>query len=435
MENDPKQTSPPDAPAPDADSAASRGASRLFLNPLTLFVLIAIAFLVTLLVYPPVVEKPKVSDEEKTARVPERPTYEAVPPNRYETTEIPGAAKSKVPPPAREVAWARTPETSAARNRQNMERQARKQKIKSISNEIYAGLRKEEATTTDTIYMKSGKQIDCTILNESLSHYRVRYGEVVTSIEKEKVDRLEKRPPRALEIELRRLALERAIKIVDEGLVRHEDDWTTPEERELRMQASRAKVGIERTRAPKGAGSNMVYEPAPRPARGGPYPVRVRGGIDFSSVTVYEGRGVGSITLGAPRCTKEFIKSKLGEPDIEKGHLLDYNVKYGIEFVFAADRDMLIEMHLNRSFKGKLSSGVTTLSSMEEVFEAYGEPVGEEEVDDMHLDYREYRDRTLYRKDYAARLSYKDLGLMFWFSGDEINQIVVHLTQTSPWPR
>lgn len=91
----------------------------------------------------------------------------------------------------------------------------------------------------------------------------------------------------------------------------------------------------------------------------------------------------------------------------------------------ATDADLLVEVHLNRRFRGKFATGITTSSTTEDVFEAYGEPVDEEEVKTFFRHYDKFKNRTLYKKDETGRIAYRDMGLPFWFDGDNIKEIAI----------
>jgi hypothetical protein len=279
--------------------------------------------------------------------------------------------------------------------------------------------------TTDTIYLTTGQVLHCTIVEESDSTLKIRSGGVTTLVEKNRIENTESRPVESVDHELRRMALKQAITIVDEDLVRYGDEWISPEERDQRVHVAKTRADIEELEARRRAGL-PIPQPAP-PARPAPKPVAPKptGPIDYSTVTIIEGFGFDDIVLGHPQCTRAFLKARLGPPDVEHPHVLDYNFKYGMVFVMAADGDILIEIQINRRFKGKLASGISMSSTMDNVFSAYGEPAGEAQVDDPGNEHIHYDNRMLYRKGPYARISYRDLGVRFWFDGDKISQIVV----------
>jgi bla regulator protein BlaR1 len=158
--------------------------------------------------------------------------------------------------------------------------------------------------------------------------------------------------------------------------------------------------------------------------------------IDYSSVTVKEGVGFDDILVGNPKCTGEFIKSKLGEPDEEtkneKDWWLVYHKTYGLDFWVNPKENVLIEIRLNKGFNGKLTSGISMSSTKQEVFDAYGQPFNEEVAEDFDnrfdnqvLLFRKPAWAMRWRKPTIAKIYYNGEGLLFWFDGDTINQIVI----------
>ena len=85
------------------------------------------------------------------------------------------------------------------------------------------------------------------------------------------------------------------------------------------------------------------------------------------------------------------------------------------------DIEMIGEIRLNRGFRGKLNSGISLSSTMEDVFGVYGSPDSEKTVDDFQ---GHYGNRTLYKSGTRNKIFYNENGLLFWFNGDRINQIV-----------
>ncbi|MHC4737364.1 MAG: M56 family metallopeptidase [Planctomycetota bacterium] len=152
--------------------------------------------------------------------------------------------------------------------------------------------------------------------------------------------------------------------------------------------------------------------------------------IDYSSVTVEEGVGFDDIIFG---CTGDLIKSKLGEPDKEvhneKDWWLNYRKTSGLGFWVNPQENFLIEIRLNKGFKGKLTSGISMVSTKEEVFDVYGKPIKEETVEDFD---ERYDNQVLLQRSgllgrfKPTKIYYDKDGLLFWFDGDEIEQIVVY---------
>lgn len=159
--------------------------------------------------------------------------------------------------------------------------------------------------------------------------------------------------------------------------------------------------------------------------------------IDYSSVTVKEGLGFDDIIVGNPKCTGEFIKSKFGEPEEEtrneKDWWLVYHKTYGLDFWVNPKENVLIEIRLNKGFKGKLTSGISMSSMKQDVFDVYGQPFNEDVAEDFDkrfdnqiLLFRKPAWVMRWRKPTIAKIYYNGEGLLFWFDGDEINQIVIY---------
>lgn len=144
--------------------------------------------------------------------------------------------------------------------------------------------------------------------------------------------------------------------------------------------------------------------------------------VDWAKVEVEEGKGFNEIVFGDSKCDKEFIKLRLGVPDHEEGGWVHYRKKYGLGFWFDKG-GILKEIRLNDGFEGKLSSGITLYSSKEEVFKIYGKPRLELEVEDLGA---HFKDRVLYKCDNRSKIFYKDKKLLFWFTDNEIMQIVTY---------
>jgi beta-lactamase regulating signal transducer with metallopeptidase domain/Tfp pilus assembly protein PilF len=164
---------------------------------------------------------------------------------------------------------------------------------------------------------------------------------------------------------------------------------------------------------------------------------KLQTGTDYSSVTVQEGVGFNDIIVGNPKCTGEFIKSKFGEPEEEtknkKDWWLVYHKTYGLDFWVDSQKNVLGEIRLNKGFKGKLTSGISMSSTKQKVFDAYGQPFNEEVAEDFDkrfdnqvLLFRKPAWIKRWRKPTIAKIYYNEEGLLFWFDGDKINQIVIY---------
>ncbi|MGD0551089.1 MAG: M56 family metallopeptidase [Sedimentisphaerales bacterium] len=156
---------------------------------------------------------------------------------------------------------------------------------------------------------------------------------------------------------------------------------------------------------------------------------------DYARATVKEGVGFDEFVVGDANCTGEFIKRKLGETEEEwknekEGWWLAYHKKYGLDFFLNLQKNTLYEIRLNEGFKGKLSSGISMSSAKQDVFAVYGEPIREEVVGNFD---KRFEDRVLLLREsdwvkgaHIAKIYYSDKGLLFWFDGDKIIQMVVY---------
>ena len=148
--------------------------------------------------------------------------------------------------------------------------------------------------------------------------------------------------------------------------------------------------------------------------------------------------------MGDANCTGQFIKSKLGEPDEEnkdekKGWWIVYHKKYSLDFWLNLKKNTLYEIRLNKGFEGKLTSGISMSSTKQDVFDTYGKPIREEVVEDFHqrfdnqvLLFQELAWVYRWKKPHLAKIHYNEKGLLFWFDGDMIDQIVVSPKSNQP---
>jgi hypothetical protein len=148
---------------------------------------------------------------------------------------------------------------------------------------------------------------------------------------------------------------------------------------------------------------------APAVAAGG-------GGTD----TVVEGVGWGAARIGA---TRDEVKAAFGQPEDTQPYWLNYRRSRGID-VFYGQSDRAVEVRFNAGFRGRLQSGISIGSSLEQVVAAYGEPVRTERVAQGAQNL--FDNRVLYRMPAASKLMYSDRGILFWFDGrDRVSQFVV----------
>lgn len=153
--------------------------------------------------------------------------------------------------------------------------------------------------------------------------------------------------------------------------------------------------------------------------------------LDSAPLVVREGIGFDQFLFRSGRCTKDFIRSKLGRPAHETGGFMNYTPQLGIDFWVSNSNGLLQEIRLNRGFKGRLTSNVTLATPMQDVFSVYGAPVAEQQVRSLQ---GRYGERILYRMGYASKIFYHRYGLLFWFRGDSINQIVIFKSEGQPPP-
>jgi hypothetical protein len=148
---------------------------------------------------------------------------------------------------------------------------------------------------------------------------------------------------------------------------------------------------------------------------------------DYLHAIIEEGIGVEDIIIGDPNCTKGFVNSRLGEPEKEKDTFLSYKNKYGLDFSFTRD-GILEEIKVNSNCKGKLVSGISMSSKKYDVFETYGVPASEKTVNNLNKRLEDlilYKKWRLFGKPTESKIFFAREGLLFWFKGDDILQIVV----------
>lgn len=130
----------------------------------------------------------------------------------------------------------------------------REKEIRRVFNEVLKDFEKKQVITADTVHMKSGETIQCTIIGETDTRLKIRLNNIAITVEKEKVERVEHRTSEAVTQELRRLALAQATKIVDEGLVRNGGQWVPREQTaEYKFETFRSFL-----RAEKASSTNLL---------------------------------------------------------------------------------------------------------------------------------------------------------------------------------
>lgn len=144
---------------------------------------------------------------------------------------------------------------------------------------------------------------------------------------------------------------------------------------------------------------------------------------DFAQIVVEEGKGFDELLVNA-ECTRNLIIAKLGEPDNGRtANPMRYQ-RHGLDFWINAQRGVLTEIRLNPGFEGRLKSGISLSSTRQEVFATYGVPLSESQWQKLTGSYGGDRVLMTAPPD-MAKIFYDQLGLLFWFKGDRISQIVI----------
>lgn len=142
---------------------------------------------------------------------------------------------------------------------------------------------------------------------------------------------------------------------------------------------------------------------------------------------VVEGVGWGAARIGA---TKDEVMAVFGAPEDNKTYWLNYRQSHGID-VFYGTNERAVEIRFNGGFRDCLQSGIGIGSLLRHVTRAYGEPTATQSLprkqDGM------FADRTLYRLPSAAKVIYKEHGVLFWFDEhDRVSQFVVFGASGAP---
>jgi hypothetical protein len=136
--------------------------------------------------------------------------------------------------------------------------------------------------------------------------------------------------------------------------------------------------------------------------------------------TVVEGVGWGAAKIGA---TKQEVIAAFGASQDTQSYWLNYRRSLGVD-VFYGQGDRAVEIRFNPGFRGRLQSGITIGSTLQQVVAAYGQPVRTERVPQGAQNL--FDNRVLYRTPTASKLMYSDRGVLFWFDGrDRVSQFVV----------
>jgi len=143
------------------------------------------------------------------------------------------------------------------------------------------------------------------------------------------------------------------------------------------------------------------------------------------NMIVQENVGLGDVKLNDARTNKASVRRILGEPEsISKTsgdfELWSYREKYGIELGTASDQ--IKDIRLLENFGGKLSSGITLNSTMDEVYSVYGQPLGTRKVKTLSGG---VPDKVYCTKGTDGKLRYYSQGITFWTNDNKIAWIHV----------
>lgn len=270
--------------------------------------------------------------------------------------------------------------------------ETRELRIRQVYVEVLEGLRRKRKTETDSVLLKTGARLECRIIEDNKDSLKVEYRGVTTTIGKGRIEQVERKTPEDIERELRETALARATEIVNHELTPETKPVPLPEE-------DTHETAAETDSTTSGPAGQIIFTE--------------KSNIPFTSLTPRD-----------PRLTRSFLKSKLGDPDLEYGRTLDYNWKYGFELVISETENILDEIRINSDrFTGWLPSGISFSSSPDAVFQRYGNPIAEERAEDLLSDAECSKDGVRYYNGNFSRIAYRKAGLMFLFFKDRIVQI------------
>ncbi len=155
----------------------------------------------------------------------------------------------------------------------------REKKIEEAYAQVLEDLRRSEDVTTDTILLKSGRQIECEVTGESDTRIEVRHKGVTITLAKDKIESIERRTPEDVEAELQRLAMARATEIVDEDLVREGRKWVPRKEtKQFQVELLRSLLSAGKSSTAEFLGGKLSLDP--------------RGAVD-GPITILDAKAVG----------------------------------------------------------------------------------------------------------------------------------------------
>ncbi|MBN2456554.1 MAG: right-handed parallel beta-helix repeat-containing protein [Sedimentisphaerales bacterium] len=148
-------------------------------------------------------------------------------------------------------------------------------------------------------------------------------------------------------------------------------------------------------------------------------PARTATRIPTPIAIIMEDLPVDKIATNDKDMTIESLKTKLGPPDKETEKYLSYEKQNGLGFYIP---DYLKTIHLNPGFTGHLENGISMDSTLEEIFEAFGQPQRIEETENLN---GKWEHSVLYKQIDGSygRISYGDV--TFHLRNDKINQMAL----------
>jgi hypothetical protein len=122
---------------------------------------------------------------------------------------------------------------------------------------------------------------------------------------------------------------------------------------------------------------------------------------------IVEGVGWGGFKLGA---TREQLIEALGMPiQLSEENWLQWRTRQGLIHCLIDDNRGAFELRFDEGFKGRTTAGIGLGTSLKKALAAYGEPSS----------------RVDKEKEAAKKLVWSSKGILIWFRGNKVTQIVV----------
>jgi hypothetical protein len=141
--------------------------------------------------------------------------------------------------------------TDAGESIKVTEENKQEEKIQLVRTQILEELRLESAKKQHTVRLTSGREIECKVVGESETHVTIKFGVLTATLERKSIENIEHQSQQAAEKKMEAIALARATHIVDQGLVRHGEEWITPAEEARRAHRSSVRERAEVAKATK----------------------------------------------------------------------------------------------------------------------------------------------------------------------------------------